>query len=223
MVKIKGDDVSLSLLKDSNNSEIVEVQNKMKSLWSLLLNLEKDEAEFYAKSFVKEINENNREKELTTIKKRLRKETDQDKKNDLKKKINRLKPSSYPKDLTPGDVVHIQYGIRTTPEINGEHYGVFLKAKGSMCLVAPITSKVQPDGINTMHLKKIGFPNENAAGSYINFGQVGFISYRRIENIIGVKSGKINIGEEIDNIWMKFQNIVGINVDLEDKVVEKTV
>ncbi len=126
----------------------------------------------------------------------------------LKENINKLLPTNYPNSLTVGDIINVNFGIGFAGELSGDHYGIVLSRKGSMFLIAPLTKTPQPDKENTKFFEGLDLPGENGK-SYVNFGQIRFVHFRRLENIIGIIEGKRHINiDEVKDILEKYNKII---------------
>ncbi|MFF2291266.1 hypothetical protein [Peribacillus butanolivorans] len=199
----------------NNNGKRQEVKDKTKALFSELLDLDEDYAIKLVDWYLEKTktNKNNIKKvELKTKLKTLRKGKDAASIAEIKKtheQIKAVSPPNHPKYLQKGDIVHVNYGQGYSGEISNGHYGVVIKRKGDNYLIAPLTSTAQPDGTNTKELENLGLPGKRGPvqTGYVNFGQMKFIDYRRLENVKGL-SKLVNVSDELPDLLTKFNNII---------------
>ncbi|WP_153127416.1 type II toxin-antitoxin system PemK/MazF family toxin [Peribacillus tepidiphilus] len=188
------------------------VKDKTKALFGELLDCDEDYAialiDWYlekTKINKKHIAETNLRNQLSALRGLTDSETSE-KIKEIKKEIRKTLPTNYPNDLKKGDIVYVNFGQGFAGEISEGHYGVIVSRKGSNFFIAPLTKSPQPDGTNTMTITGLGLPGGVNTG-YVNFGQVRFVHYRRLENIIGLTERK-SIAEKIEELLEKFNNIL---------------
>jgi mRNA-degrading endonuclease toxin of MazEF toxin-antitoxin module len=204
----------LGKLRDEDTKK-QEVKDKTKALFSELLDLEEDYAMNLIDWYLEKIQTNKKhlkEQELQKQLKPLREKTDQvsiDKKKELYTQINKVKPNNHPPRIQTGDIVYVNFGQAYSGEIADGHYGVVIKRKGSNYLVAPLTKAPQPDRENTKIFENLNLPGKSGSVNkgYINFGQMKFVDYRRLEKVKG-SSTVINVSVEIPDLLNKFNNII---------------
>lgn len=197
-------------LRDNKDKKEL-VRDKAKSLFSELLDCDEDYALNLIEWYLEKTNTNKKHLQEMGIRNKMKPLRDK-KDNESKEKYSKLRrelqsvlPNNYPKDIKKGDVLHVTFGQGYATELSDGHYAVILARKGSHFLVAPITKTQQPDKDNTMKLENIGLPGQDKG--FINYGQLRFVNYRRVENIYGI-SNRINIIDKVDEILEKFNNIV---------------
>lgn len=180
----------------------VYVFDKLKAVYSELLDCESQYAVDYVDWVMEKLLSNKKHIEESKINariKQLRSKTDAASRKELfelKEKRKKILPKNYPASLVKGDIIYVKYGVGFGDELTNGHYGIILNRKGALYLIAPLTSTPQPyEGYN-IHLKDLGLPGEGTKGSYVSFNHVRFLHYRRIEKIKGIKEGKKNIGAE---------------------------
>lgn len=199
----------------NNATKRQEVKDKTKNLFSELLDLDEDYAIKLIDWYLEKTKTNKKHIKEKTLKgqlKSLKGKTDPNSLAEIKKlykQINAVKPTNFPPNIQQGDIVHINFGQGYSGEISDGHYGVVIKRKGDNYLIAPITKTAQPDGANTKVLKNLGLPGKSGTVQtcYINFGQVKFIDYRRIEKVKG-STRLFNISAELPDLLSKFNNII---------------
>lgn len=187
------------------------VQSKLKSIYSELLDCDCDYSIEFADWFAEKLLENkNHFKEIDLNKKinGLKNKTDiesQKQLRELKADRKKVLPKNYPASLQKGDVIHVSYGIGLGDELTDGHYGIILSRKGSLYLVAPLTSTPQPYGEYNILIKGLDLPNEDKNGGYVSYNHIRFVSYRRIENIQGIENGRRHVDKTVvDNILSNF-------------------
>lgn len=132
----------------------------------------------------------------------------------LRRQIKSVLPDNYPQNLQKGDVVWVNHGQGYAGEISDGHYGILLTRKGSNFLVAPLTKTRQPDKENTMEVTNLGLPargGQTVETCYVNFGQMKFVHYRRLQNIIGLSVRK-NVAGQLPDLLTKFNNIINKSI-----------
>lgn len=195
----------LVVILRQDQAQLTLVKDTLKAVFSELIDLDADLA----------VNMTKWLKEETTYYKQHLKELALDKaikilagKNDpdslrqssaLKKERKCNLPTNYPSSLVKGDIICINYGVGMGDELSDWHYGIVLHRRGRTFLVAPLTSTPQPHGQLNIHLNNLGLPDENASGSYVNYQQIRYVHYRRIENINGIANGRLHIDTSIAN------------------------
>lgn len=199
------------VLRDCDDEIKEKVKSRTKALYSELLDLNSQYAIDFADWMLDKIIANkNHEKEII-LRKMLKNPNSKNMKQTLKKQIKKTLPENYPSSLESGDVIHVKFGIGYGGEISQGHYAIILSRKGSMFLVAPLTKSKQPDIENIKKFNDLNLPGSVKTG-YVNFGQIRYIHFRRIESIKNIDCGKINIGtEEVDDIFKKWNNIIKEN------------
>ncbi|WP_369355914.1 hypothetical protein [Lysinibacillus capsici] len=205
----------MGILRD-NSTKRQHVKDKTKALFSELLDLDEDYAgqlvEWYLEKTITN-KKNKKEVEIRRKIKNLRGKNDDTSNTERKKlytELSKVLPANFPQNLIKGDIIYVNYGQGYSGEISNGHYGVILKRKGNNYLIAPLTKTSQPDGTNTKILKDLGLPGKDGKPvkeGYINFGQIKFVDYRRLENVKGLTS-RVNIAEELPDLLAKFNNII---------------
>ncbi|MGE7924732.1 hypothetical protein ACQKND_16335 [Viridibacillus arvi] len=199
----------------SNSTMSQKVKDKTKALYSELLDLEEEYAmeliDWYlekTKTNKVHIKEMELRKQLRALKGKEDATSIEERKN-IYAEIKSLLPINHPDNIKKGDVIYVNFGKGYSGEISDGHYGVVIKRKGNNYLIAPITKSFQPDRSNTKKLEKLGLPGKNGTVEicYINYGQVKFVDYRRLERIKGLRN-QVNIAEELPDILTKFNNII---------------
>lgn len=201
-------------LRDENTKK-QEVKDKTKALFSELLDLEEDYAINLIDWYLEKVKTNKKhleEQKLQMQLKPLRGKPDQvsiNSRKELYTKINKVKPSNHPQNIQKGDIVYVNFGQAYSGEIADGHYGVVIKRKGSNYLVAPLTKAPQPDLANTKTLENLNLPGKNGSVNkgYVNFGQIKFVDYRRLEKVKGLTT-TINVSGEVPDLLNKFNNII---------------
>lgn len=203
----------MGLLRN-NTTKREEVRNKTKNLFSELLDCEEDYAYALIEWFLEKTKTNKKNFEEIKLRDQIKalkgKDDPASKKLRLETyaKINSIAPKNHPTKIEKGDIVHVNYGQGYAAEISDGHYGVVINKKGSNYLVAPLTKTAQPDGKNTMTLTNLGLPGKNnktVQTGYINFGQVKFVHYRRLEKVKGLRT-TVNVASELPDLLSKFNN-----------------
>lgn len=120
---------------------------------------------------------------------------------DLSSDLNKVQHKGVPNDIKFGEIVHVSFGIGIGDEIKGGHYSVILSRKGKMFLIAPLTSKEQKFGKQTLYFESIDLPAKdgfNPDKSYVSFSQIRYVHARRIELVKDLPKGKnrVNIGTD---------------------------
>lgn len=199
----------------NNATKKQEVRDKTKNLFSELLDLDEDYAMKLIDWYLEKTKTNKKhikEKSLKAQLQPLKGKTDPASLAEIKrlhKQMNSVKPADFPQNIQKGDIVHVNFGQGYSGEISDGHYGVVIKRKGDNYLIAPITKTAQPDRANTKVLQNLGLPAKNGTVQtcYINFGQVKFVDYRRLEKVKGATK-TFNISAELPDILSKFNNII---------------
>lgn len=199
----------------NNSAKRQTVKDKTKALFSELLDLDEDYAIKLVEWYLEKTKTNKNHIKSTSLKgklKTLKGKTDAKSLAEIKQTYTQIKavsPPNFPVVLIKGDIVHVNHGQAYSGEISNGHYGVVIKKKGDNYLIAPLTSKVQPDGSNTKKLVNLGLPGKNGSveTGYINFGQMKFVDYRRLENVKGLKK-LVNVSSELSDLLAKFNNIL---------------
>lgn len=194
------------------------VQDKLKALYSELLDCEKQYAIDYVNWCLDKIVENKKhlkELELNQEINKLKGKSDQVSFKhllELKQRRRKLLPKDYPSSLKKGDIIHVNYGVGYCGELSDGHYGIILCRRGSSYLVAPLSSTVQNDGDDTVSISGLNLPGESKETGYVVFNQIRFVHFRRIKNIRGIPGGRKCIdGQVVDNILKSFNNIIKNN------------
>ncbi|AWG44367.1 hypothetical protein BEH_26680 (plasmid) [Priestia filamentosa] len=205
----------MGLLRD-NETKKQTVKDKTKNLFSELLDCDEDYAIKLIDWYLEKTKTNKKNIEETEIRKQIKAlngKTDQesaDSRRKLYKNLNPTLPRNHPRTINKGDVLYVNYGQGYGAEISNGHYGVVLKRKGSNYLVAPLTKTQQPDAGNTMILRNLGLPakgNQTVQIGYVNFGQVKFVHYRRLEKVRGTNK-VVNVASQLQELLQKFNNII---------------
>lgn len=206
------------ILRDCDDEIKEKVKSRIKALYSELLDCDSQYAIDFADWMLDKIIANkNHEKEMI-LRKMLNNPNSKNIKQTLKEQIKKTLPENYPSSLESGDVIHVKFGIGYGGEISQGHYAIILSRKGSMFLVAPLTKSKQPDKKNVKKFNNLDLPG-NVKTGYVNFGQIRYIHFRRIESINYIDCGKINIGiEEVNDIFKKWNNIIKEN---NGKILDK--
>lgn len=200
----------------NNSAKRQEVKDKTKALFSELLDLDEDYAIKLVDWYLEKTKTNKNHIKSTQLKvklKTLKEKTDAKSLAEIKQTYSQIKavsPPNFPSVfLIKGDIVHVNHGQAYSGELSNGHYGVVIKKKGDNYLIAPLTSKVQPDGTNTKKLVNLGLPGKNGPveTGYINFGQMKFVDYRRLENVKGLNK-LVNVSSELPDLLTKFNNII---------------
>ncbi len=227
----------MGILRSEQNKKAT-VQSILKAVYSELLDCDGDYAIEYAqwtldkllanKKHINEMNLVDKLKLLDKAKDKLlqskTKEPHEDGRKSIQDQINQIEveiqqakvqkkkllPKNYPDSLSIGDIIHVNYGVGFSGELSDGHYGVVLSRKGSMFLIAPLTKAKQPDRENTVFLNSLGLPGEDTTkGCYINLGQIRYVHFRRIENIIGIEGGRKHLDDpKVQDILTKFNAII---------------
>jgi hypothetical protein len=192
----------MTILRENKDSKVL-VQDKLKAVFSELLDCDHEYALEFANWISDKIVSNKKhliETQLNKEIKYLKTRTDEQSQLKLSEaKIKRVKilPKNYPSSLVKGDIIHVKYGVSLGDELNENHYGIIINRRGSLYLVAPLTSTPQPEGELNIHLKNLGLPGEGKDGSYVSFNHIRFIHYRRIQNVKKIKNGRVHIDPSI--------------------------
>jgi mRNA-degrading endonuclease toxin of MazEF toxin-antitoxin module len=136
-------------------------------------------------------------------------------KDKVKADLDKVKKKNFPYNLKHGDIINVHYGFGFTDEINDTHYAVVLSRKGEMFLVAPLTSKVQDFGSNTLYFENLNLPSATGVSvnkSYVSFSQIKYVHSRRIEVINRLpkkdKGRKQLANEQTKQILDNYKNII---------------
>ena len=204
-----------------------KLEGHLKSIKSELLKINDDEKII---DYVKYIYEHIKTNNDYVVERKILKEIKEISKNkddeldvriaELKKEKKKYMQKNYPASLQCGDIIYVKFGMGIADEINNGHYGVILSQKGSMFLIAPLTSKEQKYGSNTIYYKNLGLPSANNAEeeiSYVSFTQIRYVHCRRIENISGIEKGREHIDElKVKKIIENYNNIISEGKVLTD-------
>lgn len=205
--------------KAKNINDVLE--GLLKTLKDEILKLNDNiQIEKYARCLLEQIKSNNdfiNEQYLLKEIKNLKDFKDED----AQKRVSHFKTEkkkymqkNYPLNLKSGDIVYIKYGIGIADEIQDGHYSIILSQKGSMFLVAPLTSKPQKFDENNLYFENLGLPSKlvcEEEKSYVSFTQIRYVHCRRIENIENIKGGRLHIDEtKVDKILENYFNIITI-------------
>lgn len=197
------------LLRDEDEHVKERIKDRLKAVYSLLLDCETWMSEEYIAEMIDKITANMKHDEERRLMKQLR---EVDGRNDevsirirteLRSIINQLKHKDIPNGILRGDILYVKYGIGYGDELRKGHYGIILARRGDLYLVAPLTKRVQPYGELNITFFGLGLPGEDSSGkSYISFNHIRFVHKRRLDKIQGIKSGKIRIldGTVLENI-----------------------
>ena len=198
MVKLRDDENKKSYAKD-----------KLKSVYSQLLDLDLDYSLSYVEWMLDKLIECRNHQTELAIRKQLAETNPRDSEYQrLKKALSKVLPKDYPNNLVSGDIVHVNFGVGFAGELSDGHYAVIISRKGSMYLIAPLTKASQPDGDNTVSLENLGLPGGVQKG-YINLGQIRYVHFRRLKNIIELPNGRKHIAIEIvKEVLDKHNNII---------------
>lgn len=208
--------MKLATLRD-NSKKREDVRNKTKALFSELLDLDEIYAEKLIDWYIEKTITNKKNREASAIQKEIKQlkgkedDTTRAKRKELYAKLNKAAQKNQAKNLRKGDIVHVNYGQGYAGELSNSHYGVVLKKKGNNYLIAPLTKTPQPDGENIKSFQGLGLPGENGivGNGFINFGQIKFVDYRRLENIkVQGRIKKFNVAPELPDLLTKFNDII---------------
>ena len=168
-----------------NTDKSKTTQDIINALYGDLLNYDEDKALFFAQWCLEKCHENKWHDEENKLRKTLKEAKESNDKKlitDINARISKILPPNYPRNISLGEIVYIKFGAGYAGELTKGHYGIIISSKGSMFLVAPLTKTKQPDGDLTMTYSQLCLPGENGM-SYVNFGQIRYIHFRRIERI----------------------------------------
>lgn len=167
------------------------IDSTLNSIKGELVRMDSDEISTlyidWIKSLLYDTINNSKENDINQEIKILRKQTpiDEKKIKYLKKKKKKIEHQNYNHNLQIGDIVHVNYGYGYCGELSIGHYGVILsEIKNNMYFVVPLSS--DPLNMFSIYFENLNLPSSDGCDSkksYIRFEQVGFIHYRRIENI----------------------------------------
>lgn len=196
-----------SLRNDQSKQNDVKI--KLKTIYSELLDLDADNALEYVKWKLEKIITNKKHNKEIALRLQLKSTTvSSDEYNNIKSEIRKILPKNYPNSLEQGDIINVNFGIGFAGELSDDHYAIILSNKGSMFLIAPLTKTPQPDRENIKYFENLNLPGENGK-SYVNFGQIRYVHFRRIQNIIGIPEKKRHIDKiEVNDILEKFNKII---------------
>lgn len=189
------------ILRHNSTTEQNYVNDRLKAVYSELLDMETQDAKKYAEWFLEKTKMNKahiKELKLRADYKLIRHLTDDESKRKakgLKAQIKRTIPNSYPDSLQIGDVIFVKYGVGIGDEFHNDHYAVVLGRLGSLFLLAPITSTPQIFGSRNITISKIGMSGKDSG--HICYSQIRYVHYRRIEKITSSANGRLKVDPEI--------------------------
>jgi hypothetical protein len=192
----------LGKLRDSSNKSVS--RGILNALWSELLDVDENYAETYLRWCLNKLKINKQHQEELRLKRERNNATTEDKKKELTLKIKAISHKNLPKNISKGDIVHVNFGINLGDELSDidynnkpltGHYGIVLGQKGFMFLIVPITSqaqRVEPK----MTLKDLGLPGTTTE-SHVAFAKMRCVHIRRIQRIHSLPEGKKTLSPEL--------------------------
>lgn len=196
----------MGLLRNSEKDRKDFAKGRLDSLWGELLDINENYAVSYIEwSLQKLVNNKKHFLELKFKRKRNKSSNDNERK-DFQEEINKLKHKNIPQNISPGDVVHVTFGINLGDELSDidrennmidGHYAVVIGQKGFMFLVIPLTSQVQRVEPN-MIIKDIGLPGATTE-SHVAFAKLKAVHIRRINRVHGIPEGKKPLDPDVFN------------------------
>lgn len=199
-------------------SDVKRLSSLLGSLKGTIINnLKPDEYDMFVKWCNKLALDSSKDKKEKDLLKQINSETDKINKQALINERKKYYPKNYPKNISIGDVVYINFGYGYCSEMTYGHYGIIMSdVKANMYFIIPCSS--EPFRILKYPIQ-LGVPNkENNPNkvSYVRFDQMRMIHYRRIEKVKGNK--QYNIGNDaVNDIKEKICEFLNISIDNDIK------
>lgn len=191
-------------LRDSEKEKRDLIKGKLDAIWGELQDVSENYAQSYIEWCLRKLLNNKKHISEMKYKKEKRKTSDHALQEEYQKEINKVKHKNIPKNISPGDVVHVTFGVNIADELSDidkhdniieGHYAVVLEQKGFMFLVIPLTSQNQRVEPN-MIIKDFGLPGTTTE-SHVAFAKMKTVHIRRINRVHGIPEGKKTLDPDV--------------------------